>query len=209
MNIANMDARIPELFRTYSSQHEEPVAENCTIWQAARATSAAPTFFKSVTIGNQTFIDGGMAHNNPTLLTLAEVKRVFPNARLACVLSLGTGKSKTISIPKNRSLFQRVVPLDVITAIQKIATECESVHQEVTHRFSHTPNVYFRFNVEQGLQAVNLSDWEQLADVEAHTRHYLKLEEVESKLQMVVGVLDQRVEVVPAEQISTHDNDLH
>jgi hypothetical protein len=94
----------------------------------------------------------------------------------------------------------------VITAIQKIATECESVHQEVTHRFSHTPNVYFRFNVEQGLQAVSLSDWEQLADVEAHTRQYLKLEEVESKLQMVVGVLDQRVGVVPAEQISMYEN---
>src|SRR6202022_4690742 len=154
MNSMNMNARIPELFRTYSSQHEDPVVENCSIWQAARATSAAPTFFRSITIGNQTFIDGGMAHNNPTLLMLAEVKRVFPNARLACVLSLGTGKSETISIPTNRSLFQRIFPLDVITAIRNIATECESVHQEVAHRFSLTPDVYFRFNVEQGLQAV-------------------------------------------------------
>ena len=86
MNSANMDARMPELFRTYSSQYEEPIVEDCTIWQAARATTAAPTFFKPVTIGNQTFIDGGMAHNNPTSLALREVARVFPNRRLACVL---------------------------------------------------------------------------------------------------------------------------
>ena len=202
MNSANMDAKIPELLRTYSSQHEEPIAEDCTIWQAARATTAAPTFFKSATIGNQTFIDGGMAHNNPTLLMLTEMACVFPNARLACVLSFGTGKSETISIPKKRSLTQRMLPLDVITAIQKIATECESVHQMVEHRFSHTPDVYFRFNVEQGLQAVSLSDWERLADVEAHTRQYMRLAEVESKLQRVVDVLLQCVGVVPTQQIS-------
>ena len=209
MNSANMDAKMPELFRTYSSQDEEPIVEDCTIWQAARATTAAPTFFKPITIGNQSFIDGVMAHNNPTSLALREVARVFPNGRLACVLSLGTGKSETISIPKKRHVIQRMLPLDVIMAIQKIATECESVHQTVEHRFSNTPGVYFRFNVEQGLQAVSLSDWERLADVEAHTRQYLKLGEVESKLKKVVGVLLQCVGVVPTQQISMYDNDTH
>jgi len=39
----------PFKFRTYST--EEFAANNCTIWQAARATSAATTFFDPVTIG--------------------------------------------------------------------------------------------------------------------------------------------------------------
>ena len=131
MNSVNMDAKIPELFRTYSSLDEDPIVEDCTIWQAARATTAAPTFFKPAIIGNQTFIDGGMAHNNPTSLALREVARVFPNARLAYVLSFGTGKTGTISIPNKRCLIQCMLPLDVITAIEKIATECESVHEMV------------------------------------------------------------------------------
>jgi len=41
-----------------------------TIWEAARATSAAPMFFKSITIGQagmtEEFIDGGLGANNPT-----------------------------------------------------------------------------------------------------------------------------------------------
>ena len=79
----------------------------------------------------------------------------------------------------------------------------------VNHRFSDTPGVYFRFNVEQGLQAVSLSDWERLADVEAHTRQYLRLGDVELKLQRVVDVLLQCVGVVPTQQASTCNNDTH
>jgi uncharacterized protein YgiB involved in biofilm formation len=39
----------PFKLRTYST--EEFPADNCTIWQAARATSAATTFFDPVTFG--------------------------------------------------------------------------------------------------------------------------------------------------------------
>ena len=39
----------PFKFRTYST--EELEADDCTIWQAARATSAATTFFDPVTFG--------------------------------------------------------------------------------------------------------------------------------------------------------------
>lgn len=37
------------------------------MWQACRATSAAPTFFDSVAIGpfEEEFVDGGLGKNNP------------------------------------------------------------------------------------------------------------------------------------------------
>ena len=38
----------------------------CLIHEAARATSAAPTFFPVQKIGDRFFIDGGMEHNNPS-----------------------------------------------------------------------------------------------------------------------------------------------
>ena len=97
MNSANMNAKTPELFRTYPSQREEPIVKDCKIWEAARATTAGPTFFKPATIGKHTFIDGGLGNNNPTNRALGEVAHVFPNGRLACVLSFGTGKSETVT----------------------------------------------------------------------------------------------------------------
>ncbi|KAL8719856.1 MAG: hypothetical protein Q9181_008002, partial [Wetmoreana brouardii] len=38
----------------------------CNVCDAARATSAAPTFFPVMTIQNRFFADGGLAHNNPS-----------------------------------------------------------------------------------------------------------------------------------------------
>ncbi|KDR66087.1 hypothetical protein GALMADRAFT_81213, partial [Galerina marginata CBS 339.88] len=64
MNAHNMNANIPVLFRTYESHKTH---SNCKIWEAARATSAAPTFFKRIEIRwNQPFIDGGLHRNNPS-----------------------------------------------------------------------------------------------------------------------------------------------
>ncbi|KAJ7878230.1 hypothetical protein B0H13DRAFT_2279107 [Mycena leptocephala] len=78
---------------------------DCTIWQAGRATSAAPTFFKQIQLD---------------LLALKRhswMEVVFPDHQIACIISLGTGQPHTIKIPKP-SLLKRVFPLDVIEAIK-------------------------------------------------------------------------------------------
>jgi hypothetical protein len=83
----------PVLLRSYG--HE---ASSCRIWEAARATSAAPTFFKHICIHdpvdgtNEYFVDGGVAHNNPSELALTEAKIVWKNVRKFCVVSIGTGR---------------------------------------------------------------------------------------------------------------------
>jgi predicted acylesterase/phospholipase RssA len=51
------------------------------IWEAARATSAATTFFKPITIGDETFIDGATGANNPVRYMLAEARDVFNNGK--------------------------------------------------------------------------------------------------------------------------------
>lgn len=55
------------------------------------ATSAAPIYFPSWTIGEDTYIDGGITHNNPSSFGLAIAKALKPTANRACVLSIGTG----------------------------------------------------------------------------------------------------------------------
>lgn len=77
------------------------------VWQAARATSAAPTFFPGAEFSNpgqkkRVFIDGGVFLNNPTLELLLQAKELHRNAQKFLVVSLGTGEfSKSYSSLKN------------------------------------------------------------------------------------------------------------
>jgi patatin-like phospholipase/acyl hydrolase len=75
---------IPRLFRSYRSYTADEY-ESATIWQAGRATSAAPTFFKRLKIGTgalaEEFVDGGLGSNNPTKILLHEVRKVFAKTR--------------------------------------------------------------------------------------------------------------------------------
>jgi patatin-like phospholipase/acyl hydrolase len=81
---------MPTLFRTY--EVPKSPGPKCKIWEAARATSAAPTFFKPIEIGERNlkvaYFDAAIGHNNPSKLILQEAKTVAPNARIICLVSV-------------------------------------------------------------------------------------------------------------------------
>jgi patatin-like phospholipase/acyl hydrolase len=64
--------------------------------RAARATSAAPTYFEpaNVTVGDQqrVLVDGGVFVNNPAVSTYAEAERHCPDETIR-VVSIGTGSA--------------------------------------------------------------------------------------------------------------------
>ncbi len=180
-----MNANIPVLFRTYPSRETHL---GCKVWEAARATSAAPTFFKRLEIGNQPFIDGGLGCNNPSKLVLVEAKVVYPTRQIGCLVSIGTGQAEIISI-KKPGFLQQVLPTDVIKALKAISTDCEATHEEMLLLFANSPKTYFRLNVEQGMQGIELSEWEKLANVQAHTMQYLRGNEVDEKLTLIANAL--------------------
>ncbi|VDD74908.1 unnamed protein product [Mesocestoides corti] len=72
-----------------------PITEQ-PIWQAARASGAAPSYFRAC----GPYLDGGMIANNPTLDILTEAQELSivrrlrrePNIPIASVTSLGTGR---------------------------------------------------------------------------------------------------------------------
>jgi predicted acylesterase/phospholipase RssA len=202
MPALNMTAAIPHRFRSYRVRKHQTF--NCKIWEAARATSAAPTFFKRIEIGDpgssKPYIDGGMGCNNPITQVLDEAELVFSTRKVACIVSVGTGKAETIAIPKP-TWFQQVLPLDVVGALRGIATDCEHSAQEVARRFQGMPNVYFRFNVEQGMQTIGLGQWEQLDGVATHTDQYMRVQDVDQNLDSAVSAIRERRALIPTVQI--------
>ncbi|KAI9931191.1 hypothetical protein MW887_010851 [Aspergillus wentii] len=169
------DVSRTQLYRSYSCDASDENLD-VTICEAARATSAAPTFFKRKKIGapdrEGEFVDGVMGSNNPVKLVLTEAQRIFPPDRpVSCIVSIGTGK-KYISQVKSPSLLQRIIPISLIMAVKDMTTDCEAVAEEMERRFANVP-VYFRFNVEHGLQSVGLGEYKQLGNIKAQTIQYL------------------------------------
>ncbi|KAM6540262.1 hypothetical protein FALCPG4_001985 [Fusarium falciforme] len=143
----NVDAPAT-LFKTYDKSTS---FKNCKIWEVVRATSATTTFFKSIKCGMDEieFIDAGFGYNNPCDVLVGEAKQVFPDAQQILVVSIGTGMGNVVDIRNTRR--------SILGALQSMASNSSRVAREMAVRYRGS-NDYFRFNVEQGLQDVTLSD---------------------------------------------------
>ncbi|CAE6536450.1 unnamed protein product [Rhizoctonia solani] len=163
----HMNASIPIIFRSYEAKANR--APNCAIWEALYATMAHPDFFKSIDIAENslkyTFVGGELGNSNPLAHVLAEVRELYPGRYVSCIMSIGAGYAHTIRIP-NYGRQQ------VSLAMRAMATDSERVAEEMARRFQNTTGVYFRFNVDQGIQDVEADDWEKLCRIAAHTQAY-------------------------------------
>jgi patatin-like phospholipase/acyl hydrolase len=61
---ANSDAVVIRSYPSGSGEWDD-LYDVCRIWEAARATSAASTFFEPIEIGHQLYVDGALRYNNP------------------------------------------------------------------------------------------------------------------------------------------------
>lgn len=141
--------------------------DGCTIWQVARATSAATTFFKPIRVGRDDieFVDAGFGYNNPCEVLIAEAQNQFPDRGQKRILSIGTGLGDIVSITKTRR--------SILRALKKMATTSKKVASRLDQRFGDHGG-YHRFNVDRGLEDITLSDWEKASNISSHTRNYLQ-----------------------------------
>jgi predicted acylesterase/phospholipase RssA len=204
MSRHNMNASIPCIFRSYKGAANQ--MPDCAIWEVLFASMAHPDLFKSIEIGEapmrEPFVDGGLGCNNPTPHVLAEAKRLFPGRYVSCVMSIGSGHTCTIQLPKP-TMLQQVLPTHVLAAMNDIATDSERVAEEMAGRFRGLKNVYFRFNVNQGMQNIKLNDWEKLSDVSAHARAYMRGAETSERMDQAVKAITERKTAVSTAQIGT------
>ena len=157
-------------FRSYNSPWD--AIDDCPIWQAYRATSAAPTFFPPMQIGNPpvAYIDGGMGYNNPVRVLIEEKSHIWPDRKIGCIVSVGTGMPVSRDVGRTfKPLFDKIK--EMATDTEKVAREFE---EEMKHKHGNEQKVYFRFNVQQGLEQVGLEEWKEMERIKVVTQDYVK-----------------------------------
>jgi len=182
----------PEILRSYRAtglivDERQP----WTIWEAARATSAAITYFEPLIRGDPPrvvrYYDAGLGHNNPAHIAHNETGRIWgkydklvPPDEISLLLSLGTGVPEILRKQDAQTIVQQAsakfkIPIDMVEAMQRMVTDTEKIAVQMNNDFGSPElrQIYFRFNVEQGLSAVQLFEWEKEEQIRADTKRYM------------------------------------
>ncbi|KAF4612830.1 hypothetical protein G7Y89_g15543 [Cudoniella acicularis] len=107
-----------------------------TIWEAGRATSAAPLYFPPTEIQGHRYYDGGMQSNNPVLETIEEAYLLYGvDASVHVIVSIGTGKSESHEPTGNL--------ISVLKSLSARATNTEAKHDEFRRRYENLDDSYF------------------------------------------------------------------
>lgn len=173
----------PAVLRSYESDRNNHLYDICKIWEAARATSAASTFFRPIEIGHQQYVDGAIkGRNNPIISANLESKDIWPDEdRL--LISIGTG------IAPNKPFTGNLVAL--ANRLKEIVTDTEQTNEdfEGDHMDMIRNNRFFRFNVSQGLGTIGLEEYQAVGQIEAFTDSYLDSHRVVDSVKTCVKTL--------------------
>ncbi|ERT06730.1 patatin-like phospholipase family protein [Lyngbya aestuarii BL J] len=135
---------------------ENPNFDDYCVWQAARATSAAPTFFPTARFpekSNSIFVDGGVYINNPALALLIQAKHLYPYEQKFLLISLGTGSLKVARDLKDAGILGWMIshPGALLDVMMKGASE--TTHQQLQELVSGNSN--------SGLKIPSLNQYER------------------------------------------------
>ncbi|KAJ5183921.1 Acyl transferase/acyl hydrolase/lysophospholipase [Penicillium capsulatum] len=154
-----------------------------TICEAALATSAATGFFEPVRLGDRLFVDGAFGANNPVEELEEEACDIWCHstrdlkALTKCLVSIGTGTAAKRAIDDNLVKF-------LSKTLVRMVTKPEGTERRFMARWRNECHQgrCFRFNVEQGLQDVQMSDYQKRSLIETATHDYLRIPRQKSDL---------------------------
>jgi hypothetical protein len=131
------------LLRSAGLSRRQP--DKFTLLQAARATSAAPSFFPAQNVDDDWFIDGGLAANAPDIHALAEARVQWGDDAVLRMLSVGTAGVKGGSEPSKiplRGIAWAEPALNLVMSAQEHVAESECARQLGNNylRLNRTPS---------------------------------------------------------------------
>jgi hypothetical protein len=159
----------------YSPRSTVDLLRHTKIWEACRATAAAPGFLDPITIKagplEQEFVSGTLGANNPVYELWAEAQALWDPARLEyrlkCMISIGSG------LRQFRPLSYQMTSL--LSTFVELATETEKTAERFRRerRILDGEERYYRFNVIRGLEDIGLEEFHMINDISARTSSYL------------------------------------
>ena len=153
-----------------------------TIWEAGRATSAAPLYFPPMEIQGHRYYDGGMQSNNPILETIEEAYLLHgADAPIRAIISIGTGKSESHEPGGNL--------IRVMKSLSARTTNTEAKHDEFLRRYGNLRDSYFRLQEPGALGRIDLAASDKLEEVERLAEEYLISEPGRTLISQCVGKL--------------------
>ena len=177
-----------EIFSNYLRHQDDTlpeIANSIQIWEACRATAAASSFFEPIAIGPKDnmkvrFVDGATLANNPVNEVWSEARRQFgPNfeSRVQLLVSIGTG------MPAIRTYEGSLA--EVLKTLVKMATDTETTHRrfEGAHEYLVKNHIFYRFNVQRGMDKVGLEQASEREHVTIMTSNYMTDPDVREKVQ--------------------------
>ncbi|KAL5438470.1 hypothetical protein PMIN06_010246 [Paraphaeosphaeria minitans] len=164
---------LPRILSTY-----DPNDRTTKIWEALRATSAAPTFFEEMQFGTPkvTYLDGGVGFNNPCAEVDYAAKALWEGRPIGVIVSVGTGLQSIPSVGNVGSWLPFGLGTDIalVSALAGMATSTQRVDNEMKRMYYNTSTRYYRFDVDRGLANVSLEQWMKEDEMAALTEQYMR-----------------------------------
>lgn len=168
----------------FSHRRGNDLREVAKIWEVARATSAATSFFDPITIAGEKFTDGATGANNPINHLWAEAEDVFsrdPDWKLEdhiqCLVSIGTGQQDLTAFDESITKLFTDTLVSIATNSDATADLFQKHHSQLFRN-----RVAFRYNVDRGLEAIGLEEASKANDIRAASRRYIQMQEVFSSI---------------------------
>ena len=207
------------LFRTYNHERDEEVpfaamlknpgpAHNHEIWQVARATSAAPGYFRPMNISGVDYSDGGAGFNNPAEeayneVTIKESTKGSENA-LFLLVSVGTGQ-KPDRVDRVKHIFPRLSNerhirkfLNMLERVGGELVQTERAHENMRIRMHKDRQEYFRCTGGEQVGGLKLDEWklkskkrtQSTADfIEKHVKDYMSQPSIQPQVEACAKIL--------------------
>ncbi|BDA47659.1 probable calcium-independent phospholipase A2-gamma at C-terminar half [Coccomyxa sp. Obi] len=191
---------LPDAAQAHAKQLKTPLASSSHhVWQAVRASSAAPYYLDDFKCGSDRFQDGAATANNPAALALAEARLLWPDAPIEAIVSLGSGVVPVQRREKSMSAY-----LDIGSVLIESACSVDRVDAALATLLPLVPGVaYFRFCPEDVRCGIELDeiDPEQWALLEAATDEYIERED--ARFQQAANLLLRGLEPAPEQAASS------